>query len=480
LDGIEARGVLHGVGFLKDINTGKLKPGALDNEEIVVIGGGNVAVDVARSSLRLGAKRVYMVCLEDRNEMPAHDWEVEQVLEEGVELHTRLGPGEIKVRNNAVEGIFFIKCLRVFDEDGRFNPSFDHECTSELKCDKVILAIGQEPETEFMEKDGIELLSGGWIKADRLTLQTSIPYVFAGGEAATGPASAVETIGSGHEAAESIDRFLRGEDLREGRERDEPEAAGIPDKAPRYRKERNEPEIVQPSKRIGSFLEIEKGFTMDQLLSESRRCLNCSGCCECLQCVEYCGREAIDHGMVEEEETLNVGAIIVSPGLEEFDPSIKEEYGYHRFPNVLSSIEIERMLSASGPYKGHIQRISDGKAPGKIAWLQCVGSRDESCNRPYCSSVCCMYATKEAVIAKEHQPGLDTHIYFMDMRSFGKDFDRYFERAKNEYGVVYRRCRIPGIEQDRETKDLLIRYIDSDGKMMEDRYDMVVLSVGLQ
>ena len=136
--------------------------------------------------------------------------------------------------------------------------------------------------------------------------------------------------------------------------------------------------------------------------------------------------------MKESTETIDVGAVIVSPGFAEYVPPKADSYGYQIYPNVLTSIEFERMLSASGPYKGHIKRISDGKPLKKIAWLQCIGSRDESCDRKYCSSVCCMYATKEAVIAKEHEPGVETHIYYMDMRSFGKDFDKYFDRAQNE------------------------------------------------
>jgi len=184
--------------------------------------------------------------------------------------------------------------------------------------------------------------------------------------------------------------------------------------------------------------------------------------------------------MPESKETLEVGAVILSPGFAEYTPPSADSYGYRVYPNVLTSIEFERMLSASGPFKGHIKRLSDGKPLKKIAWLQCIGSRDESCDRKYCSSVCCMYATKEAVIAKEHEPGVDTHVYYMDMRSFGKDFEKYFDRAQKEYGVVYRRCRISKVEQDRKTKQLQIRYVDEKGKLQQDTYDMVVLSVGLQ
>ena len=200
----------------------------------------------------------------------------------------------------------------------------------------------------------------------------------------------------------------------------------------------------------------------------------------CKSCENFCEKGAIKYDQKDEEIKVNVGSVIISPGFDTYEPPRGDSYGYRVYPNVLTSIEFERMLSSSGPYKGHISRISDGQSPKKIAWLQCIGSRDESCERLYCSSVCCMYATKEAVIAKEHQPGVDTHIYFMDLRSFGKDFEKYYDRAKDEYGVVYRRCRIPRVEQDRKTKNLTIRYVDDEGIIKKETYDMVVLSVGLQ
>jgi len=200
----------------------------------------------------------------------------------------------------------------------------------------------------------------------------------------------------------------------------------------------------------------------------------------CKSCENFCEKGAIKYDQKDEEIKVNVGSVIISPGFDTYEPPRGDSYGYRVYPNVLTSIEFERMLSSSGPYKGHISRISDGQSPKKIAWLQCIGSRDESCDRLYCSSVCCMYATKEAIIAKEHQPGIDTHIYFMDLRSFGKDFEKYYDRAKDEYGVVYRRCRIPRLEQDRKTKNLTIRYVDDEGIIKKETYDMVVLSVGLQ
>jgi heterodisulfide reductase subunit A-like polyferredoxin len=142
-----------------------------------------------------------------------------------------------------------------------------------------------------------------------------------------------------------------------------------------------------------------------------------------------------------------VGAVILAPGFAPFDPSIYATYGYAAHPNVVTSLEFERILSASGPYEGHLVRPSDDQPPRKIAWIQCVGSRDlNACDNGYCSSVCCMYANKQAVIAKEHSDTeLDTAIFFMDMRTFGKEFDIYANRAREDHGVRHIRSRIHSV-----------------------------------
>jgi len=202
-------------------------------------------------------------------------------------------------------------------------------------------------------------------------------------------------------------------------------------------------------------------------------------CIGCGLCENVCLAKAIRYEDEPKEEEIRVGAIILAPGFKEFDASLKPEYGYGRFPNVVTSVEFERILSASGPYGGHIMRPSDGKIPKKIAFLQCIGSRDERTDGEYCSAVCCMYATKEAIIAKEHQRDVEPTIFFMDMRAYGKGFERYYNRARDEYGIRYIRSRIGWIEED-DSKNLIIRYEDEDGSRKVEKFDMVVLSVGLR
>jgi len=222
---------------------------------------------------------------------------------------------------------------------------------------------------------------------------------------------------------------------------------------------------------------------VEEAQREAARCLNCGVCSECLQCVIACQAGAVDHGQKFREVTLNVGAVVLAPGFQTFDPSKYSAYHYAHFPSVVTSLEFERILSASGPYAGHLIRPSDHKEPKKIAWLQCVGSRDlNHCDNSYCSSVCCMYAIKQAVIAKEHAKhyDLDTAIFFMDMRTMGKDFEKYYWRAEQEHGVRFIRSRIHTIDPVPGSDDVSIRYISEDGSIKEEIFDMVVLSVGLE
>jgi heterodisulfide reductase subunit A len=201
---------------------------------------------------------------------------------------------------------------------------------------------------------------------------------------------------------------------------------------------------------------------------------------KCRACEKFCEAGAIDFNQKEKEIELNVGAIILSPGLDRYDASVRQELGFGRWPNVVSSIQFERILSASGPYKGEVKRPGDEKHPKKMAWIQCVGSRDSHNANPWCSSVCCMYATKQAIIAKEHDKAIEPSIFYMEMRAFGKDFDKYVDRAKNDYGVRYQRAMISAVREEPGTGDLVLRYAKEDGQLVDETFDMVVLSIGFQ
>lgn len=201
---------------------------------------------------------------------------------------------------------------------------------------------------------------------------------------------------------------------------------------------------------------------------------------ECRQCEQACKDiKAIQLNQKEEHIELGVGALIVAPGFDEFEARKKKDYGYAEFANVITSIEFERIQSASGPFQGHIVRPSDGTTPKKIAFLQCVGSRDMATNA-YCSSVCCTYAIKEAIIAKEHEPALDVALFYMDIRTQGKGFESFFERAKNDFGIRFIRSRLAELEKVSGSENLMLKFVTEEGKHETEEFDLVVLSVGLE
>jgi heterodisulfide reductase subunit A len=200
-------------------------------------------------------------------------------------------------------------------------------------------------------------------------------------------------------------------------------------------------------------------------------------CIGCGLCQAVCGPGAVDYTLKDEEKKLDVGAVILSLGFELFDPSGQLEYGYGRFANVVTSLEYERILSASGPFRGSVLRPSDGRVPRRIAFIQCIGSREFE--RNYCSSVCCMAATKHAIITREHARATECHIFYIDLRAFGKGFDAYYERAKKA-GVRYVRSRPSSIKEAPGTRNLRIRYNNDAGENLVEEFDLVVLSAGLQ
>jgi heterodisulfide reductase subunit A-like polyferredoxin len=477
IPGEDLKGVQLGVPFLREHNLGnRVEVG----KHMTVVGGGNVAVDAARCCLRLGVETVKILYRRTREEMPAIEEEIEAALEEGVEIEYLCAPVEILGEGGSVRGI---RCIRMQsgepDASGRRRPVPIPGSEHDVSCDGVIVAIGQAWDPSFLGEDpGLEVVKG-ILKADRVTLETNLPGVFAGGDAATGPRSVVEAIGEGHEAAISIDRYLRGQDLREGRPRPKGEPSPFPEGRSFEVTPRQPAEKIPADESRGSWKEVEITFTEQQAVEEAKRCLNCGICCECFECVKACQADAVDHEMEPQVVELTVGSVIAAPGFECFDANLKGEYGYGRYRNVVTSLEFERILSASGPYQGHILRPWDRKEPKRIAWIQCVGSRDVTCGKDYCSSVCCMYATKEAIMAVDHVQGLEATVFYNDMRAFGKGFEGYFESAKDNYGVRFVRGIVSTVKEMQKSKNMKVRYLSDDEDVKEEEFDLIVLSVGL-
>jgi len=478
IEGEDLKGVYPGVDFLRDINLGEqISLG----DRVAVIGGGNVAMDAVRTARRTGSKEAFVLYRRSFEEMPANEEEIEECKEEGIEIHTLVNPKRIIGEKGKVKAI---ECLKMElgepDESGRRRPVPIKGSEFTIEVDAVIPAIGQESDWSCLGPECACTLSDwGTMNVDPLTLQTDDPDIFAGGDAVTGPKTVIEAIEAGKQAAVSIDRFIRGVDLREGREKEWEAVQALRtegyDRIPRAQMPR-----LEPRERVGSFKEVQLGFSEAQAVAEAKRCLACGICSECYQCVDACLAGAVNHEMGPRERTIEVGSIILAPGFTPFDPTQYDTYSYAMHPNVVTSMEFERILSASGPYEGHMVRPSDHKEPQRIAWLQCVGSRDVNrCDHSYCSAVCCMYAIKEAVIAKEHSDKpLDTAIFYMDMRTYGKDFEKYYVRAEEESGVRFIRSRIHSIDP-LEDDNLKIRYATESGEIQEEIFDMVVLSVGL-
>ena len=477
IHGEDKKGVLYGVEFLRQVGNPEEKP--VLNGKVTVIGGGNVAVDVARTALRLGAKKVELISLEQRDEMPAYKEEIEATLAEGITIRNGWGPEKI-LGNGSAKGIELKQCVSVFDENGKFKPVYNEHKRVKIKTDQLIVAIGQKVDDNLTEHIGIDI-ERGCFKVNPVTLETSMKGVFAGGDNASGPASVIEAVAAGKRAAESIGYYLKGEYLPSDRFETtlKPIAEELlPDITGEDKKLRALAGELELEKRQGNFNEIESAFSADDAIAEAERCLNCAQCSECMECVSVCEKKAVNHNMSDQMVELEVGAVVLTPGIDEFTAEIKGEYGFKRYRNVLTSVQFERMLSAAGPYGGHVVRRDDGREAKRIAWIQCVGSRDSKTNA-YCSSICCMATTKQAMIASEHLQGLKGTIFNMDIRAHGKDFDQYYERAKAMKNIRYVKSIPSRIIQMPQTNDLRLGYIDGQHGYVEQDFDLVVLAVGL-
>ena len=472
----DTMGVVHALDFLRQVSLGvKVELG----ERVAVIGGGNAAIDAARVAHRLGAKKVSIVYRRSRVEMPADKAEVEQAEREGVKIHILAAPVRILTKDNQLTGI---QCIRMElgepDASGRRRPIPVKGSEFNMDVDNVIIAIGQVVDKAMLPRE-LDFTNWGTLSVDPVTLQTSIEGVFAGGDVVAGPADIIAAITAGKEVAISIDRYLSGASLTEGR----PETVK---QVKEVSKEGVEPKGRQPmptlelEKREG-FIEVELGFDEKMAIEEAKRCLNCAVCSECLECANVCEPGAINQEMEEEIVEVDVGNIIVATGYDAFDPSPLYHYGYGRLDNVVTGLEFERMVSASGPTVGHIL-LKDGNEPQSVAIIHCVGSRDKNYHK-YCSRVCCMYALKYSHLIKE-KTNAEVYQMYMDMRCFGKGYEEFYERLSEE-GVNFIRAKVGEVTNravtDEEKGKLVVVSEDTLlGSIMRVPVDMVILCTALE
>ena len=484
----EAEGIHDCIDFLMQNNLeGRRKAG----NKVLVIGGGNAAMDSARVSVRVGSD-VHLLYRRTRAEMPATPEEVEAAVEEGIAMQFLVSPVGLLVKDGKMTGL---RCIRNElgepDKSGRRRPVPVAGSEFDIEADAVICAIGQSPDMSWMDKDmDFKLTRWGTLEVDPETMQTSRPDVFAAGDAVTGPATVVEAIAGGREAAISIDRFLRGVDLKEDRP---PRPTGgnwapIPKTA--SARSRARPAELEPDKRKNNFDEVELPFTEEQAKAEAARCIACGSCSECMACVEKCEAKAIIHDQQDEIRELDVGSIIIATGFNAMDPSGMDEYGYGRYANVLTNLEFERLSNATGPTGGKIlmrdaeDRYKFTDPPEAVAILHCIGSRDTNYHE-YCSRTCCMYALKYAHLIKD-KVGHEAQVFnfYIDMRCFGKGYEEFMKRIQSE-GVRFIRgkaaCVTDQAECPEEEDKLTVVAEDTlTNTILRVPVDMVVLCTAME
>ncbi|MFB0559287.1 MAG: NAD(P)-binding protein [Dehalococcoidales bacterium] len=467
----DTEGVIHALTFLREVGSGaKVSLG----KRVAIIGGGNAAVDAARVARRLGAEEVSVIYRRSRDEMPAIATEVEEAEQEGIKIHILAAPARVLTENGRLTGI---QCTRMelgeTDASGRRRPVSIKGSEFNIDVDNVIIAIGQSVDKAALHKE-LEYTGWGTLSVDPVTLQTNIEGIFAGGDVVSGPADVIAAVAAGKEAATSIERYLEGVDLKEGRPTPikrvkEVSKDGLEIKA------RSTMPILEPEKRK-DFAEVELGFDEKMAIEEAKRCLNCGVCSECMECIKFCELGAINHDMEDEYKDIEVGNIIVATGYDAFDPTPIYQYGYGRLDNVVTSLELERMINASGPTEGKVL-LKDGSEPKSIAIIHCVGSRDKNFHE-YCSQVCCMYSMKFSHMLREHIPGAKVYEFYIDLRAVGKAFEEFYNRVMDE-GTQFIRGRPSDVVK--ENGKLVVYSEDTLADCQRQvPVDMVVLSTALQ
>jgi heterodisulfide reductase subunit A2 len=490
------RGVIDAISFLRDVNLGRKTE---CGNRVMIVGGGNVAIDAARCAKRTGDCDVSIIYRRTRQEMPAYGEEITGALEEKINIMPLITPTKIITRDGKVVGVECIKNqLGEMDASGRRRPVIIPGSEFILECDTLIPAIGQICDLSWAESmPGLEITEYNRIKVNPNTLQTSLESVFAGGDMVTGPATVIEAIAQGRKASFGIDNYIKRIEM------DPDEWVSVHDNGPgqggtkdKYLdiplnievEERVCVQSIDPEERVLSFTEVEATLTEDAAIREANRCLNCATCCECMECVTACEAKAIDHLMQEETIQINAGSIILATGYDPLDPSPMKQFGYGKFANVFSAFEFERLSNATGPTGGQILIRDENneftRSPKSVAIVHCIGSRDVNYHE-YCSRVCCMYALKYTHLIKE-KVGHDTKVYdfYIDMRCFGEGYEEFYRRCQEE-GTIFIRGKVAeitdnAIKPSEQGKLIAIAEDTLLGQLVRVPVDMVVLCSAIQ
>lgn len=480
--GEDASGVLSGLDFLHAVRTGRAPD--LSGQRVVVVGGGNVAMDAARTARRLGATQTRIVYRRGRAEMPAHTTEVDDALAEGVSLDLLLAP--VSVISDAAGAVTALRCRRMRlgmpDASGRRRPEEVPGSDLEIPCDVVLGAIGMSPDPRPFEAL-TTAVGGRRIPVDPRTLQTSVPYLFAAGDVVTGASDITRSVGAGRRVAHMIDRWLTGRPL-DGFEAldDRLEVVDTPAVLARQRTFTHREPVASGtihSPAPQGFSEVEGPLSQEQAQAAAGGCLDCGVCSECSQCAKACPADAIRFDQRERVSQIEVGAVVVATGYTLFPADLKPEYGWGRYANVITGAQMDRLLAPTRPFNT-VLRPGDGRVPERIAYVSCTGSRDKTLGHPLCSKVCCMYSVKQNQLIMGALPLADVTMHYMDMRAAGKRYDEFYEQAK-DMGATYIRGRVAKITE-KANGDLALRYedLENGGQIVEAEYDLVVLAVGIR
>lgn len=493
--GEELDGVISGIEYLRNVN---LNLWQKTGQRVAVVGGGNTAIDAARTALREGAE-VTILYRRTREEMPAEEDELDDALAEGVAIRWLIAPTAILGENGHVRAVRCVDMrLGEPDASGRRRPVPLPHTERELVFDQVITAISQQPDKDWAAatngngRDKMHFTEWNTVEVHPDSLQTDVPGVFAGGDVVLGPSTVVEAMAQGRRAAEAIHKYLRGrplDDFETHMPPPEPRKAfeSRPHPyAPVYADTPRMPRVRMPQRpvpeRVRDYREVNLGLSEEQARREAGRCLNCGICVECYECERVCEPKAVLHAMTDKTVELNVGQILVTTGHQMFDASGMTQYGYGRLDNVLTSLEFERMLNSTGATGGRVL-CKNGQPPRVIGIVHCVGSRDENHHR-YCSRVCCMYALKFAHLAIERTHA-QVYQFYIDMRAFGKGYEEFYSRVLQEGSTIIR-GKVAEVVPARDGRmgeqgRLLLRCEDTlIGKFREIPVDMVVLCNALE
>jgi heterodisulfide reductase subunit A-like polyferredoxin len=491
LQGADMKGVVSCLDFLRDSKIGVKAD--LTGKKVIVIGGGNTAMDSARTALRLGASRVSVIYRRSREEMPAWKEEIGEAEEEGVVLQFLRNPVRFNGSNGTISQVVLVKMkLGEPDAGGRRKPVEISGSEYTEDVDFVVEAIGLSPTTSPFSGE-LELGKDGRIKVNATTMQTAEPWIFAGGDAVSGSSTIIEAAGQGKRAAFYMDKFLMGL---------EPGEFEFGDKLPALDKMKvlsrpgisPKPALAEKFRpvheRIKDFEEVESTYTEEEVKQSADRCLDCSNCRECHQCITACPAYAIDFSQKKESVKANASAVVIASGFRLFNAAYKPQYSFDQLPNVIDSLQMDRLIAPTRPFN-NVLRPGDGKTPGNIAYVLCTGSRDSSLenyrscsaasvNNPICSQICCMYSLKQAQLLMGALPMADISIYYMDIRAFGKGYEEFYQQTRS-MGVNLVKGKVARIRGTADGKgDVVLRVENVEsGQVMEYTHDLVVLSVGM-